>query len=575
MIADVFLPLSKPQHKLPFVILCALFLWIPRLWADSESQRYLRNALHYYEFKNYARAREYFAAVLAEGTPRERRVARRYLALPEIKKAVRKHPPISKTERMHRLLSKGIELYEQRNYEDARPLLERVAQDGTPDQMAAAHSYLDKPEMEQGQAGLLSEPPGANLQAEAPAKAVESPVQINGFLSEQTAFRLSSPAILSLLRSTIYASGTGKLSDSLSYKVSGRLYYDGVYDLTHHYPEAVADDQKKDAELRDTYLDFSKGNWDARVGRQQIVWGEAIGAFVADVVNARDLRESILPSFNFIRIPQWGTDIEYSFEEFHAEGVWLPFLQFDKIPQPGAEFAPLLPSIPGYQVNLAAENTPMDSFENSEIGTRWSYRLAGWDASGFIFRTWDKAPVYAMDVAPGIITLTPIHPRMTLEGATVTKDFNGYLLKGEMVYYDGQYFSTTDPSVPEGLTRRDSIVYLAGVDHSFENDVDLGLQLSQSILRRYSADLINQEPVQTSLSAQINRSFLANHLTTGLEAITDFPHADYLLRPGVTYSWLSHWRWNVGIDLFGGSALGPFGQFSNHKRISSEIRYDF
>jgi len=39
-----------------------------------------------------------------------------------------------------------------------------------------------------------------------------------------------------------------------------------------------------------------------RLGRQQIVWGEAIGTFVTDVVNPKDFREFVLPDFSELRI---------------------------------------------------------------------------------------------------------------------------------------------------------------------------------------------------------------------------------------------------------------------------------
>src|SRR3989338_5992448 len=66
--------------------------------------------------------------------------------------------------------------------------------------------------------------------------------------------------------------------------------------------------------------------------------GKLWGFFFADVVNAKDLREFILPEFDLIRIPQWGIDAEYTKKNFHAEFLWLPILEFNKIGVRGAEF---------------------------------------------------------------------------------------------------------------------------------------------------------------------------------------------------------------------------------------------
>ncbi len=95
----------------------------------------------------------------------------------------------------------------------------------------------------------------------------------------------------------------------------------------------------------ENYLDFSAGSWDFRIGAQQIVWGEVIGLFFADVVSARDMRDFLLPSFEVMRIPQWAARAEYFAGDAHVEFVWIPVPTFDRIGKPGADFYPApLPS---------------------------------------------------------------------------------------------------------------------------------------------------------------------------------------------------------------------------------------
>ena len=92
---------------------------------------------------------------------------------------------------------------------------------------------------------------------------------------------------------------------------------------------------------RQLSIDTSAGNFDLRLGKQNIVWGEMVGLFFADVVSARDLRDFILPDFETIRIPQWAARAEYFGEESHFEVIWLPYPSVDEIGKPGAEFYPL------------------------------------------------------------------------------------------------------------------------------------------------------------------------------------------------------------------------------------------
>ena len=88
-----------------------------------------------------------------------------------------------------------------------------------------------------------------------------------------------------LVRTEVAAQGTA--SETVKWKLGARLDYDAVYDLTDFYPSDVRKDQRFDFLLRENYVDIGAGDWDFRLGRQQIVWGEMVGLFFADVVTRR------------------------------------------------------------------------------------------------------------------------------------------------------------------------------------------------------------------------------------------------------------------------------------------------
>jgi len=65
-----------------------------------------------------------------------------------------------------------------------------------------------------------------------------------------------------------------------------------------------------DLELRELYIDTELAGAYWRLGKQQIVWGQADGLRVLDVINPLDFREFILPKFEDHRIPLWTANIE-------------------------------------------------------------------------------------------------------------------------------------------------------------------------------------------------------------------------------------------------------------------------
>src|SRR5438034_937485 len=164
-------------------------------------------------------------------------------------------------------------------------------------------------------------------------------LRVRGRAAEEFAYRLHDPGDVSKLRTTGWLDAKYTVSDAVSLRVGTRAWYDAVFDATGRYPANVERDQRTEISLREALLAVSRGDFDARIGRQQIVWGEAISTFITDVVNPKDFREFILPEFTELRIPIWAADASYHLApNVTLEGVWTPDTRFSKIGKRGAEF---------------------------------------------------------------------------------------------------------------------------------------------------------------------------------------------------------------------------------------------
>ncbi len=157
-----------------------------------------------------------------------------------------------------------------------------------------------------------------------------------GFSQLELAQVYSNPKHFSKARLRTQLSQSGQLNKNVRWKISARFDYDAIHNISNFYPKAVRQDQRAELFLRENYLDISSGNFDFRIGRQHIVWGEMVGLFFADVVSAKDMREFVLPDFDILRIPQWAMRAEYSKNDFHADLLWIPFATIDESGKPGA-----------------------------------------------------------------------------------------------------------------------------------------------------------------------------------------------------------------------------------------------
>lgn len=369
----------------------------------------------------------------------------------------------------------------------------------------------------------------------------------------------------SMARSRAELAAQGGAS-GFKWKISGRADADAVFAIdSGFYPDAVRRDQQYQFDLRETYVDFSAGDMDIRLGRQHIVWGEMVGLFFADVVSARDLRTFYLPEFEQLRIPQWAARAEYYFGETHAEFVWIPSPSYDRIGKPGAEFYPLPRG-----ANVRGEVKPDASLGNTNWGGRLSRLIGGWDVSGFYYRSLDVAQTF---YAVGVNDFQPRHDRIAQIGGTVAKDFGEFVLKGEAVHTRGRRFLSEDPTAPNGLVRQDTIDYVIGVDVPAFNEGHVNLQY-------FARRAANHDPSIGSERTEGGASILLNtRVTQAWEAeallVSMLNRTDFMFRPKVRWSAAKNLRVVFGVDVFGGKPTGLFGRYDDRDRVYTEARWSF
>lgn len=408
-----------------------------------------------------------------------------------------------------------------------------------------------------------------------PGSITESPW--HGFVRGELAYTYANPSHWSkmLIRSELDTQGS--LTPDIKYKLGARFDYDFVYDATDFYPSDVRRDQRANFLLRENYLDIGAGDWDFRVGRQQIVWGEMVGLFFADVVSAKDLREFILPDFDVLRIPQWAGRAEYFKGDFHAEAIWIPVPSYDNIGKPGGEFFPQAPPPPpGFATLYDNEQFPRREIANTNYGLRLSTLRNGWDVSGFYYRSMDSAATFYRQI---VATPQPAflyqarHDRIDQWGGTVAKDFESMVFKAETVYTSGRGYNVTRLDDDDGVVTQNTLDIVGGLDFNLPSDTRINLQLFARTFFNHDPDIIPKRH-ETGFSVLLNRK-LSDRFEAEMLYIASLNRNDWMLRPRLMWDVQTNWRLIFGVDIFDGPATGLFGQFNNRDRVYTQARYSF
>lgn len=417
-----------------------------------------------------------------------------------------------------------------------------------------------------------------------PLAAADTAIRWQGHVQTKLAYTFGRPDHWSKIAGRAELAGRGRLGNGMQWKASGRLDYDAVYDLTEHYQSAVRNDQRLEFQLRETYLDLPLGDWEWRIGRQHIVWGEMVGLFFADVVSAKDMREFVLPDFESLRIPQWALRGEYFGDDWHAELLWIPYPSYDKLGRPadfsqpgrGADFYPYPASPPGIPV-IRGEVKPKRTLAHTNFGARLSRLVQGWDISGFFYSSMSSAPtLYRDPVVPSVpqtYTFTPRHDRIRQVGGTLAKDLIDFVLKAEMVYTQGRRYNVVNSTDSDGVVKQDNLDWVVGLDFNPDADTRLNAQAFQRVFFDHHPDIV-PDRFENGVSLLANRRLSGAWEAEAL-LIHSLNRSDWLLRTKANWKARQNLRLSFGLDLFGGPPTGLFGQYDKQDRLYMELRHDF
>ncbi|GEM_PF-394787 len=389
-------------------------------------------------------------------------------------------------------------------------------------------------------------------------------VRTSGYAELTSAYTVSDPSRWSILRARVEPAVTGSLGASLRFKLAGRAQGDAAFDLEDdYYPSAVRDDQRSRFTIREAYIDADAGDWQLRLGRQHVVWGEMVGLFLADVVSARDMREFYLQEFDAMRIPQWGVRAERFAGDSHVELLWIPYPSYDEIGEPGSDFYPF-PVPAGVPVR---EDQPSRNLGNSHWGIKGSHLVNGWDISGFYYQSQDVSPnLYSTPTG-----LALRNDSLKQVGASFSKDFYSWVLRGEAVHTQGRRFFAGEPALAGDFSPLDSdaLDYVVGVTIP-RGDWRVDLQFYGRRLFQHQPQMLG-DANEIGYTAMVNYGF-GQRLEWEVLYLSGLNRTDWSLQPRVVYNLAPEWRLQFGADLFGGDPTGLFGQFDQSDRVYLELR---
>lgn len=363
-------------------------------------------------------------------------------------------------------------------------------------------------------------------------------------------------------------------------RFDGKTDKDFVYNSTE-FNSDVRERYRHQSEVRELYLQASKGAFSVKAGRQLVVWGKADGGIVTDIMSPRDLTELVFTSVEDARIGQdmFVADAYYQNVKTQAQHQWsliiTPNIKVNNIALPGHPYGiNIQPKSLLSSSNQVVDERPDASWTQPEIGVRWGVTAGKMDWSMMAAEVYENNPVFTLETeAPGKDTLVARYPRYQMLGLGFNRGHRSFVWKGELAFKNNRQFNLTNRSSTEQYRVFDSVF---GFDFNANGVYTMSFELSNQHVIDWDSSLLNTRRDETLAYVVWSRPWLNETLTTQYTGSAQLQDRESFHRFEIQYDISDQWSAEIQVDYFDSSIPNSlFGQLQNKHRVSMQVDFDF
>lgn len=377
--------------------------------------------------------------------------------------------------------------------------------------------------------------------------------------------------------------------DSLGYQGNGSQ--GGRLDTYGSFNGPVFEGNNADFEIREWYLDTEMAGVFWRLGKQQVVWGQADGLKILDVINPQSYREFILDDFDDSRIPLWMINAEIPIGDDSLQFLLVVDQSYHRFANNGSDYqitSPLLvpQSIVGVDIASFELDKPNNLLKDSDLGLRYSKFYHGWDLTFNYLYHYLDSPVFYQQLSDNTVAIEAKYQRNHLFGLTVSKAFDAWTIRSEIGYSTDSYHLLNPDSKQnskafidyQGIRHSKDLSSVIGVDWQGLEDTMISIQWFQSSLLDYDNDIDDTmyRPKHNQIFSLLYQQNFANE-TWQLEILTMYgvEQSDHSIQIELSHMMQDNIELWLGVDLFGGEQHSLFGQFKDADRLVAGFEWGF
>jgi len=329
--------------------------------------------------------------------------------------------------------------------------------------------------------------------------------------------------------------------------------------------------------VRKLYFQSGNTNTSFKLGKQIVVWGEAEGGIITDIISPRDSTEFIFTQIEDTRVGQYMLTVDNYSGYGQVSFILNPDSQANIYPEKGHKYAaPSFDTMDGFDVKAPYESANI--LDETEVGTRWKHTLKSIDISLMGASVRDNNPVYRFDgISPeNEIILTPVHERYEMLGASSTQTRGYYLISEEIAYKFNKSFNAQSHMPGVDICKKDVLDTAISIEYNANGAWDSMLSISNSHINNFDDAITGLKENLTTIYLSWTKNFLYETLTTSISAIYIIQNEDMVCTPEVSYDINDSWSFEASASFFAIDDIdSQLACFKNNHRIAFESSYKF
>jgi hypothetical protein len=318
-----------------------------------------------------------------------------------------------------------------------------------------------------------------------------------------------------------------------------------------------------ESSTKEAYLQSSFESISLKFGLQVVIWGEADGAAVTDVVAPRDQSELFFVSLEESRISQPMLVID----QFSEIGDWtlfyIPTAGYTKMPEKGTQYDL------GFFDNFTIEADKDLEKNSDEVGIRWKKTFGKSDLALMAASLIENNYQYKMNPSG---TLIKTKNRYQMLGLTFNYGKGAFLYKGEIAQKSKKVFNNTQYE----LIEKDVFDTAFSTEYSSSGGYTLFFSLINQRIVGWEAELTGTDEDSGSYIISWSDNYLNEDLSASVMATLNYPNDEKTVTLNVDYKYEDNLKFEVSfLKLEIKNEESQLKEYRDEERLTLKAQYQF